>query len=149
MKEFYPVDAETIGEQYESGNITAIHVVEHSLRKWEGMRRENFERHKLVSPSYKDERWIEHKSPIKLDDSTCSMCHAWFRPDYEDYDADPCARCPLSIVRGHVSCDRVRGDEDFSPFYGALDYGKPEPMIKWLKRALTYVKKHQNAEGIL
>lgn len=118
--EFYPQPAD---------EVPADEAVAHSLQKWKGMRPENLERHGV------DAEWSYlafEDQTLGIDASTCALCKHFARGS--------CLKCPLAIVRGGVACDMRREDEarpyGCSPFHKWATIGDPEPMIKWLEKAL-------------
>jgi len=119
--EFYPIEAADTDEEA---------AVAHSLRKWEGVRADALERHRLISRNGGLEG-IEGESPFDFGANTCALC--------EWYQADDCEACPLYRVRGDVSCDSytyAEHDARTRPPYQAFTLdNNPEPMILWLKLA--------------
>jgi hypothetical protein len=128
--EFYPVEAQ---------DVPVKQALDHSIRKWEGLRRENLVRHEcharggvFCSPyvaSGDDDK-------LEIDADTCALCT-------HHYTERNCPSCPLSLVRGGVRCDRVMDDEAPHPYAAFLDLKDPEPMLKWLYAA----KKVQDAHA--
>ena len=120
MAEFYPAPArDALKEQ----------AVEHSLRKWIGLRKENLERHGIVDAE------PYSIGTMHIDASSCALCkHYWSLNDEH-----ACVMCPLAIVRGGVSCDCPTAEEGLS---GPLSVWRsrcdPEPMIAWLKKAKAW-----------
>jgi len=130
--EFYPISA---------GNATATvkEAIEHSLKKWEGLSRENLEKHDLKS----DEDY--HLTIVDRDGidqfgvyaETCALC--LYAKEYisengseefegEDY-GESCGPCPLHKVD---NCSR--GGSSYNLFRRT---GNPEPMIEKLKQCLV------------
>jgi hypothetical protein len=108
IDEYYPVEAKDVSE---------AGALEHSLRKWRGLRPANLARHGLSEP------------PIWVDCTTCALCVQCSPHD------NGCAKCPLYQVRGNVRCDRTRQDEKRAPYWEWTKRSNPEPMIQWLHRA--------------
>ena len=107
-EEFYPIPADEVPESQ---------ALAHSLRNWEGLRKENLEKHGVESTdSYVDE--------MPIDSSTCALCQ-------HHVVVETCATCPLSVRGGEVpyNCD---------PEYGVwVRDGNPEPMIELIKNAIN------------
>lgn len=118
--EFYPSEAKD-----HPGDIR------HSLRKWIGLRKENLERHGLVSEfldaSLQDE---DNYEVIPVDDTTCSLCVKYLNWD--------CGACPVVAVTGSWC-----GARD-SPYDIYATTGDPEPMIKVLRECLERRKVDAN-----
>lgn len=121
IKEFYPVSAHDVESE--------IGAVNHSLRKWEGLRKSSLNAHGLEIP------------PISVSSSTCSLCLLY-----------GCSDCPITKAIG-ISCDytfdvdmnEIQDDDDeFVPPDGFdsrspwmhWNYNmNPEPMILALQLA--------------
>lgn len=110
--------------------------------KWIGVRKANLEKHGLIQygiylytagddPQHSDTEAV-------FDLSACGLCTVYaFR-------SEGCPECPLSLVRGGVSCDYVPPEEETELEYSAPWYvatsalPDPEPMIAWLEKAEQY-----------
>lgn len=135
-KEFYPVSADN------AGRWTWLRAAEHSLQKWRGALPGSLKRHGLDAP------------PEMFTSKTCALCERSRLPiDEYQWASVRCGLCPLAIVRAdegsdYVSCDHKRDDEEQSPFhiYVLPEYsaGDPRPMIKWLEKAVAYLKAKQS-----
>ena len=121
-KEFYPIPAE---------QVLSADAVAHSLRKWEGLKPKNLAKHDLIS--HGEVIIDDDGNELGIDASSCALCN--------HYIDDDCAECPLALVRGGVSC-AMRD----SPYHAFMESDDPNPMIKWLKKAMTY-EETQNATG--
>ena len=104
--------------------------MEHSLRKWEGLRYENLNRHGLEAYSRSINESAETAKYLEIDDGTCALCQMGVG----------CSPCPLYKARGGSACDRRRFGEVKAPWYAWTDNRDPEPMIFWLTKA----KEHCN-----
>lgn len=103
--EFYPIPADGVPE----GEALA-----HSLKKWEGLRKENLKKHGLRTR-------FGRLGNIHIDASTCALCHHYLHTA-----AGTCIACPLSTVYA-VNCD-----EQYMAWGHSRD---PEPMIALIKYA--------------
>lgn len=116
-KEFYPIDAKDVRKK---------DAVEHSIKKWEGLRRENLERHDLVLKY----GWIVvdicSEERFAINGETCALCVHYFEGG--------CYYCPLKIVNGHVPCFK-QNESDINIYSEFTDHSDPEPMIEMLKKA--------------
>lgn len=132
--EFYPVEA---------SNVPSERAVEHSLRKWIGLRSENLAKHSVRKVTS-----IIHDSfggHLTVSAMSCALCKYWYTPinntpldeDENDY-RFRCARCPLALSREGVPCDRRLSDERSSPWHTFTHSGNPEPMIAALLKAKDY-----------
>lgn len=139
--EFYPVQAQRCPQDQ---------AIAHSLKKWDGLREENLQKHEL-RPSHKstDIVAIRHElgaaeNTFYIHSSSCALCAHFYAPDGVEEDEDGnelplCSTCPLAIARAEngepVACDRERLDEVRSPWAEWSREKNPEPMIFWLKKA--------------
>ena len=118
---------------YPRERVGAIGAIEHSIRKWEGLRPENLKAHKLSkmigSHDITDELLMARGDEIhwtdsfNIDSDTCALC---IRHD------DECRRCELAIARDGLDCFHSNEEETISPFHAWSQYADPEPMIFWL-----------------
>ncbi len=105
-EEFYPIPADEVPESQ---------ALTHSLRKWEGLRKENLEKHGVgATGGYVDE--------MSIDSSTCALCH-------HHIDSVRCATCPLVKLTMGGNCD--------SEYVWWNHAGDPEPMIELIKNAIN------------
>ena len=113
-EEFYPISAMQIAMDtlHEPKRSLDRVLLEHSIRKWTGIRPTNLAKHN-----------IRYSLPISVDASSCSLCRVYYTH------GNDCDGCPL--MTKHGPCDRENG-----PFQSAMRKNDPEPMIKALKRAL-------------
>ena len=131
--EFYPVSARFL---VRAGG-TMSELVEHSLRKWVGLRLENIDRHgvKVYYGVLRDS-----DGTLDIDSSSCALCAAYF----DIPGVDRCQKCPLSEARGGIPCDRMTATEEAvcgsSPWFAFTHAGDPEPMIFWLRRTQESLK---------
>ena len=123
-EEFYPESAEEAAERGEAA------AVEHSLRKWEGLKEENRAQHGLEAYSRSIVESAEPAKYLEIDEGTCALCQMRVG----------CSPCPLYKARDGSACDRRRFDEVKAPWNSWTDDRDPEPMIFWLKKA----KEHCN-----
>lgn len=128
--EFYPVEA------YLVPNDT-LALLEHSIKKWEGLLPKNRKKHDLVVGTYgrlTSEDASDYDNVFKASSESCSLCH-----HYNNSDEPECVKCPLYIVRGNIECDAPTEDEKReslgSPWGAWAHSSKPERMIMWLKKA--------------
>jgi hypothetical protein len=132
--EFYPVPAD---------EVPVDQAITHSLRKWEGLRKENLDRHELT----RIRRRITSRSgsEFRVDGSSCALCHRYLVDgDGDAYDVS-CDDCPLSIERDGVACDNLFNNEEVSPWNEFDEKGNPEPMIFWLNAAQAKIEPDSTA----
>lgn len=138
-QEFYPVSAE-------EAVVDAITAVDHSIKKWEGLRPNTLANHQICT-SASNRRIGEFTSLHDIDShfiiaaETCALCVLnEYRCDGKYYGCD---MCPIVEVTGRP-CDGSFYDdddeEDVSPWNIWLLTADPEPMI-----ALLY----QTRDGII
>lgn len=102
--EFYPVPADSVPES---------DTLSHSLRKWEGLRKENLEKHGLQADV----------GGFHIDSSTCALCQHYLKSGW-------CYPCPISTMGGYsVNCD-----DEYRIWVFEKD---PEPMITRIKNAIS------------
>lgn len=139
MEEFFPVDATTLSQEFSKGNVKDIDLINHSIRKWEGVLPDALSRHGLLHVSSmlisEDHPIVE--SNFQLGSKNCSLCAIYV----EQY----CIDCPLYKEREGYSCDEIN-DEDaenglVDPWSEATDHKDPKPMLMWLKRAAKSTNK--------
>jgi hypothetical protein len=106
-EEFYFVDA---------SEVPVKQAVQHSLRKWIGLRQENLEKHDL---SIEGKRIYGEDGRLFISESSCALCRYYI----EDY----CCQCPLYAVLGRP-CDAGLS----APYQQFVFDGNPEPMIRAL-----------------
>lgn len=139
LKEFYPVEAVTFsGKRRTKKNLLA--ALDHSDRKWDGMRSRNLSRHKVILFSY--ELWEGDKVFLSICGGSCALCQIVGREKSKDSGFEHffcCNRCPVFKVRGGVPCDELRPREKMAPYH-QLNHGDgPARMLYWLKRARKMV----------
>jgi hypothetical protein len=110
-EEFYPVPAD---------QVKAKDALEHSLRKWQGLRKEALEKHQLTHTKLHHIRCRASQRQLKIDSTSCALCFFYM-------DANDCEDCLL-----RPRCDQT----DDSPFCVWRISGDPEPMIAALKAAV-------------
>lgn len=119
--EFYPVEARDVPKE---------RAAAHSLKKWEGLRKEELEKHECELTHWGDVQ-SRHRETFYIIGQSCALCVHFAVP----WKNNNCLDCPLSKARGGVSCDSCRRDEAVAP-YQALKSKGPEPMIGWLKKTM-------------
>ena len=140
-KEFYPVEADSPEAQ-----ASARAAIEHSLRKWRGLRPEALLKHevRLEGPYNKevvdDCADAEDESQF-ISSRSCALCIR-----FDDADGN-CDGCPIVKVSG-MACDLKDEDErgpDASAWEMYIYYADPEPMIAQLEKALALVSGDKDA----
>jgi hypothetical protein len=121
--EFYPVPA---------SECPAEDAIEHSLRKWRGLRPEALARHGVGTKGTRLFAAVDGFFYISA--TNCALCEQFFQ-DAEEEDEKACADCPLAISRGGVSCSKAREGESFAPWEAFGAGNNPEPMIAALEKA--------------
>lgn len=123
--EFYPVEA---------SEVSVKDALAHSKRKWEGLRRENLERHgleleggRLVASSVGTLFFIASDS--------CALCHYFLENSRVRRYQQRCANCPLRMVRGEP-CDAPSHNSP-SPWWSFISENDPLPMIALIDEAIA------------
>lgn len=115
--EFYPVPADS--------DEAKADPIEHSLRKWRGLRADALERHGLTRGS--SVLTDSNKSVFSISGDTCALCEVHYRLPNSSQN---CLLCPLAIHLGR-KCDHGLK----SPYQVNFRSGDPEPMIAALEAA--------------
>ncbi len=114
-------------------------AVEHSLKKWKGLRAKNIAAHK-VEISHGDVFNPVTCNSFSIDADSCALCQMC---KYDDgYSRINCSKCPIVQVTGKV-CDGSQATP--SPYGVWVKEGNPEPMIAVLKQVRKHLKaQHDN-----
>ena len=126
-EEFYPVEADSPEAQ-----ASARAAIEHSLRKWRGLRPEALLKHdvRLEGPYHRQVFDDCADESQVISGSSCALCRRLY------YD---CYGCPLVKVSGLV-CDDAESAWDVY-----TNKADPEPMIAQLEKALALVSVDKDA----
>jgi hypothetical protein len=123
--EFYPISARL-------AHSTDLMALQHSLKKWIGLRSENRKAHEVSIGPYNHTLQDASASSLKfhIASRSCALCH---RHDISD---EPhCATCPLYVVRG-TRCDLQTSPTDTSQWHSWTKKANPEPMIQLIEQAI-------------
>ena len=121
--EFYPVPA---------SEVPAEDALQHSLRKWIGLREENRSKHACFVP---DCRVIaDGRKEFDINSSSCALCVSYYTP--KDY--YKCSSCPIVKLTGE-SCDSNKQ----SPWWAWTASEAPEPMIAVLQECIAEEEKEK------
>ena len=115
--EFYPIEASDVRFTKEA--------IRHSLKKWQGLTKENLEKHGVVKKG--DDRLYDgiEKWPFHIDCFSCALCQLFNDENNE------CHECPLNRFLGY-SCDER--EEIYGPYSHWMDSGDPQIMIDALQK---------------
>lgn len=132
--EFYPITAGQAAKK------SLVEAVEHSIQKWNGLRKANLKKHNL-EVGYLDRIEDEDGDTLGIDVDSCALCKKFVVPNGK------CDGCPLFESRGKVTCDNYTKkefeEEDGNhPFGEWCDWNNPVPMIRALKKALKWAKEN-------
>lgn len=114
-EEFYPTDAADCSEK---------DALEHSIRKWKGIREEALEKHGLLIGGNDNmicEAHYPGESFLAFSPKTCALCWRYSTGVFN------CDRCPV-VQGGHTGC--YNPPSLYQAFFWDLD---PEPMIEMLE----------------
>lgn len=131
-KEFYPVPADS--------KEAKARPLEHSLRKWLGLRPASLRRHggRAEDASLVFAPGVES---LSVDMGTCALCQVHLVGE------GSCKGCPLNKVRG-AACDSSLSPEEFSPYKAFTCYVDPKPMLALIRKALRlYGEKPKRKAG--
>jgi hypothetical protein len=116
--EFYPIPAD---------EVSVDDAVQHSLRKWRGLTKENLEKHALSQKDFFIKENDGDYPLLSIDDSTCALCYHFIN--------DKCVACPLFKVLSK-RCDDEENCSFKESSYGAfVEESNPLPMIEALEKA--------------
>jgi hypothetical protein len=135
-REFYPIPASKAKRK--DGELV---LIEHSLRKWRGLRKKALRKHGLEMNFnvIREKEAVYHA--LRIDSTTCSLCKVYGGQGSVSEGPPPCDDCPLSVLLGK-RCDETNAlDDAGSPYIKWIDLGDPEPMIKALERCRRNAKK--------
>lgn len=126
-EEFYPIHA------WQAAG-TVKEAIEHSLRKWKGLTKENLNKHKLHTDEDYHLSVLDEENEIALGvygESCALCCYAGEYIDQHGLDYEDCGPCPLNVID---NCNRVG-----SAYNLFLRTGNPEPMIANLRQCLVNI----------
>lgn len=138
-EEFYPISAQ---ELVDKPNVTDAEIIQHSLTKWAGLRKDNLDRHGVSLKKWADSQceYLYLSTPIDhfhIDSLSCALCEKFVDPEegeHNEYGEElhECRNCPLYQHLGNSSCDATNR----SPFGIFQNTEDPEPMIDALTQTL-------------
>ncbi len=146
--EFYPVRAYNFTPQNGVQLTSDVELLEHSLKKWEGLTPENLAKHGCsVHPDqwykigdelgFKDEDEPGHR--MFLGSDSCSLCVA--RINHQGTEEERCVRCPISLFTGRAcDADALMAPPNSSPYAMFGKNKDPQPMIELLRNTLEWAK---------
>ena len=120
--------------------MTKREAIEHSLRKWKGLRGKALQRHKVaisvdaVIDARDLDLVVREQDCLEIDMDSCALCAKYFNEEGYSFlseEDSSCDKCPLAKLLG-TSCDNRGG-----PYRTWRDTGDPEPMIRALKALLA------------
>jgi len=134
-QEFYPVTAKKL----ERSGASEEALVEHSLRKWLGLRPAALRKHDVLfwHSEVTADSWSSHSSGLYIDAASCALCARHLR---DASDPARCNTCPLYRALGCRPCD-VETPEGNSPYGAGIAANNPEPMINALRAAKRVAKR--------
>ena len=130
LARYYP---ETAEDCYARVGQDILALLQHSLKKWRGLR-----------PKALEGYWLKVRkavvlcstgSVLDINSDSCALCWA-FRDEH-------CWDCPLLELRDGVRCSASEHTNDTSPYMILLEDNDPEPMIKLLERAVRREKRRK------
>ena len=137
LREFYPTPADRFSPDNDLPH-TALETVRHSLRKWEGLTKENLDKHGLFRSPFGSDTLLWRRDDTELgaydekvitvNSTSCSLCMKYY--NIALYDA--CELCPLAKSLGR-SCARQKVSGILSTYGQFTINENPLPMIEALK----------------
>lgn len=107
-------------------DMTPVQAVQHALRKWRGLCKENLRKYGMVRRG--KVIWDKEDGKFAITTETCSLCYFW-------YGKDDCNDCPLARVNEEIPCCAENG-----AYSEWLESGHTKPIIRGLENALKLVK---------
>ena len=134
-KEFYPVEADSPEVQ-----SSARAAIEHSLRKWRGLRPEALLKHEVRLEGPYNKEVVDVDDPacerFAVGGNSCALCH--LSGFYI------CDDCPVVKVSG-MACDHAENIDEVTAWEVYVHDADPEPMIAQLEKALALVSGDKDA----
>ena len=132
-EEYYPVKA---GKLEKSG-ASDLELVDHSLRKWEGVKLVNLKRHGLVREYHViEEEGTGGSALFAIGFNSCTLCKRF-------EDSDGCTMCPITEATKQTCCEPL-GDSPYDAFTG---FGRVGPMLKVLRKARRWCVREEKRDG--
>lgn len=122
LKKFYPVPVKDVAQ-----DVSVVEMVEHAIRKWEGLFPSILRRYKLgrIRSGIRFVGNGLNLTLLRVDSDSCLLCRHFLKVRRNS----PCTLCPLWNHLGGFACD-----SGFSSPYGMwVRTGNPRPMLKALK----------------
>lgn len=137
--EFYPVDAADVA----ADSVSDVHLLEHSIRKWEGRLPQNLERHGLAVDKFCRTDIVEQpKGDLFIFGSqSCSLCRVYSHFEQEV----PCGDCPIVKLTGRKCFESEMYDSNEGYYIQAYKMS-PVILIIVLQQALAMTRKHMKQE---
>lgn len=133
---YYPKPASAFVEEGNPEFLDMKGALEHSLRKWEGLREGNMEEECVDAVStgiYED---ATGAVVVRVTMEYCALCLVAEHINGE-CNATMCGHCPIHKALG-MACDDLHSG-DISPWHTFLHSRDPEPMIDALIKARDFV----------
>ncbi len=116
IEEFYPEKAWGVKR-------SDLEALKHSLRKWEGLTKDNAKRHDVNVGCIEDAVWI--------DSSSCALC-------YKHMYTSKCRACPIFKSNGvGCACGGAADTFVYSEWGAWVDDKDPQPMIDILRKLVV------------
>ena len=133
----------------EAADTAIDEALEHSILKWEGLRKANLDEHELrvrgrIILVDKTSGYFTPAQPLfKIDETTCALCAHHILKKHT------CLSCPLFKALNGNNCDAWPVNDsiqlaDSNPYQAFTSCGDPEPMIRALKKARKFNKPEGN-----
>jgi len=140
MDEFYPTPTRKFP--------TELEAVEHSLRKWKGLTKENLKKHHVIKSGslLRDDAYER----FFIDSTTCALCqqHTENSEDFADCDKCILKKVNVSEFDGqHYRCDATLLEKGVGIYQEFVSYGNPQPMIELLEKAKAYLCQQNSVQN--
>ena len=141
LSKYYPISASDLEKQE---GVTMTQLVRHCIQKWKGLHPDILDYYGLARTRQTQiqRNLLPRTKVLNVNGDSCALCVRFLHKEGN------CDGCPLSIVRGGVSCDdqtqeeKARGQE--SPYHRFIyGGGKTFAMLKWLRKALTWARQQE------
>jgi regulator of replication initiation timing len=96
-EEFYPVPAKDLvdAKLYQSDKEHDLTLINHALKKWQGVVEENLVKHEVVFRHGLVHKYNDYDNFLRFDTESCSLCQVYYSEnDGNEY----CPNCPIVKV---------------------------------------------------
>ena len=142
--EFYRVDSDDVEEK---------DALAHSLKKWQGLQKENLERHDccirdgdvIEKDAGDNDDYDYYPESLCIDYLSCALC-GYYMKSADSNDAD-CLECPIFNLNPSCCHSSIPGEKD-TPWDAWSVNEDPLPMIQLLEKAISVANKRRHKSQV-